>query len=427
MAKEGRSEGAVRQKSDPTTAEGQPPASVEELREIVAGALADERAVEIVGRGTKRGLGRPVETALQVSLEAMSGIELYEPAELVMSARAGTPLAEIEARLADNQQQLAFEPPDYGPLFGGEAGTGTIGGAFACNLSGPRRIKAGAARDHFLGFTAVTGRGDLIKSGGRVMKNVTGYDLCKLFAGSFGTLGAMTELTFKVLPAPEESATLLVSGAGREAGFATLRQAMGSPYDVAGAAYLPESALAASSLAGRIPAGAGVAAIRIEGHGPSVRYRANALRSALAADGGTLEEIEREASLTLWREIRDVALLPLEADALWRLSLPPAAGPGVIAGLLPQLTFDWFGDWSGGLLWLAVYEQEDGGAAALREAIAGPGGHATLIRGSLDLRSRIEVFQPQPGGLARLTARVKESFDPKGILNPGRMYAGAIS
>jgi glycolate oxidase FAD binding subunit len=399
------------------------PAGADELRKIVAGALANERAVEIVGRGTKRGLGRPVEAALEVSLAGMSGIDLYEPADRVVSGRAGTPLAEIEARLADNQQQLAFEPPDYGPLFGGEAGAGTIGGVFACNLSGPRRIKAGAARDHFLGFTAVTGRGDLIKSGGRVMKNVTGYDLCKLFAGSFGTLGAMTDLTFKVLPAPEESATLLATGAGREQGFALLRAAIGSAYDVAGAAFLPESALAASSLAGRIGAGAGVAAIRIEGPGPSVRYRADALRSALATNGSGIDEIEGDASLTLWREIRDVALLPRAADALWRLSVPPAAGPGVLADLERKLVVDWLADWSGGLLWLAIHdEEEDGGALAIREAIAAPGGHATLIRGPAGLRSRIEVFQPQPAALARLSARVKESFDPKGILNPGRMH-----
>ena len=270
----------------------------------------------------------------------------------------------------------------------------------------------------------MTGRGDLIKSGGRVMKNVTGYDLCKLFAGSFGTLGAMTDLTFKVLPAPEESATLLVTCAERERGFALLRAAIGSAYDVAGAAFLPESALAASSLAGRIGAGAGLAAIRIEGPGPSVRYRADALRSALATNGGSIDEIEGDASLTLWREIRDAALLPREADALWRLSVPPAAGPGLLTDLERKLAFDWLADWSGGLLWLAVHdEEEDGGAPAIREVIAAPGGHATLIRAPAGLRLRIEVFQPQPAALARLSARVKESFDPKGILNPGRMHA----
>ena len=175
------------------------PSSALELREIVVSAAADETPLEILGAGTKRGYGRPVEAKAQVSLDGLCGIGLYEPAELVRSAQVGTPLAEIEARLADNQQQLAFEPPDYGALLGGEPGRGTIGGVIACNLSGPRRIKAGAARDHFLGVRAVTGRGDAIKSGGRVVKNVTGYDLCKLFAGSFGTLVAMTEIYHRLL------------------------------------------------------------------------------------------------------------------------------------------------------------------------------------------------------------------------------------
>ena len=191
------------------------PSTAHELREVVAAALAVETPLEVLGRGTKRGLGRPVEVEAAVQVDRLAGIGLYEPEELVMSAAGGTPLVEIEARLADNQQQLAFEPPDYGPLFGGEPGRATIGGVFACNLAGPRRIKAGAARDHLLGVQAVTGRGDLIKSGGRVVKNVTGYDLSKLLAGSFGTLAVMTELTFKVLPAAAETCTLLLAGLQR--------------------------------------------------------------------------------------------------------------------------------------------------------------------------------------------------------------------
>ncbi len=188
-----------------------------ELREVVAAALAAGTPLEVLGRGSKRALGRPLELEAAVQLDRLTGIGLYEPEELVMSAACGTPLAEIEASLADNQQQLAFEPPDYGRLLGGEPGQATIGGLFACNLAGPRRIKAGAARDHLLGVQAVTGRGDLIKSGGRVVKNVTGYDLSKLLAGSFGTLAVMTELTFKVLPAAAETCTLLLAGLARDA------------------------------------------------------------------------------------------------------------------------------------------------------------------------------------------------------------------
>ena len=255
------------------------PNTADELKEVVASAAAEETPLEIIGAGTKRAYGRPVEAATQVALDGLAGIGLYEPAELVMSARAGTPLAEIEARLAESHQQLAFEPPDYGALLGGEPGRGTIGGVLACNLSGPRRIKAGAARDHFLGVQAVTGRGDLIKSGGRVVKNVTGYDLCKLLAGSFGTLAAMTEVTFKVLPAAEHECTLLLRPRTREAGFAALRKAMSSTGDVGGAAFLPGAAARRSTTHEVAAAAVDLAALRLEGPAPSVRERAEAPRA----------------------------------------------------------------------------------------------------------------------------------------------------
>jgi glycolate oxidase FAD binding subunit len=398
------------------------PDTAEELRKTVAAAVDGGTALEVVGAGSKRGFGRPVEAGRVVRLDGLSGITLYEPAELVMSARAGTPLAEIERQLADSGQQLAFEPPDYGAVLGGEAGRQTIGGVLACNLAGPRRIKAGAARDHFLGVQAVTGRGDLIKSGGRVVKNVTGYDICKLLAGSFGTLAVLTEVTFKVLPAPEVSSTLLLRPRDRTTGFAALRAAMASAYDVAGAAFLPASAASRSSVAEIADAGSDLALVRIEGPEPSVRYRAGALKQLLASHGSEIGEAGDDPSVILWREIRDVRLLPQDTPSLWRVSVPPGSGAGALEALEPLLSFGWLADWAGGLLWLAAGEAEDGGAAAIREAIAASGGHATLIRGPEALRARIEVFQPQPPALARLSARVKDSFDPKRILNPGRMY-----
>jgi glycolate oxidase FAD binding subunit len=399
------------------------PGSVEELKDFVAGAVAETTPLEILGSGSKRDLGRPVAAKHTISLERLSGIALYEPEELVMSAACGTPLAQIEARLADNRQQLAFEPADYGTLFGGAPGAGTIGGVFACNLSGPRRIKAGAARDHFLGVQAITGRGELIKSGGRVVKNVTGYDLCKLLAGSFGTLAVMTELTFKVLPAPEETRTVLVGTLGRAEAFSALRTAMASAYEVAGAAYLPGAAATRSVVADVAGAGSGVGLLRLEGPAPSVRYRADALGGLLGPLGGALEQLDAASSIELWRQIRDVELLASDARALWRVSTPPAGGAALIAALERQLDVEWLADWAGGLLWLAADDRVDGGAAAIRAALAGPGGHATLIRGSSELRAAVPVFQPQEPALARLSARVKESFDPKRILNPGRMYA----
>ena len=401
------------------------PGTAAELTDLVAWAAGEESALEILGAGSKRALGRPLAGAHGVALDRLAGIGLYEPEELVMAAACGTPLAEIETRLADNRQQLAFEPADYGPLLGGAAGRGTIGGAFACNLSGPRRIKAGAARDHLLGVQAVTGRGDLIKSGGRVVKNVTGYDLCKLLTGSFGTLAVMTEVTFKVLPAAPESCTLLLAGLARDAAMAALRDALGSANDVAGAACLPAAAAARSAVAEVAAAGADLALLRLEGLAPSVASRAAALTSLLAPTGGRIAWLEGEASAALWREIRDVRLLPEESAVVWRISTAPAAGPALLATLERDRALDWLADWGGGLLWLALAEAgADGGADAIRAALAGPGGHATLVRGSPALRTAVPVFQPQAPALARLTARVKDSFDPERILNPGRMYAG---
>jgi glycolate dehydrogenase FAD-binding subunit len=397
------------------------PSTAEELKEIVAAAAADGTPLEILGAGTKRSYGRPIEAQVQVGLEGLRGIGLYEPAELVMSAKVGTPLAEIEARLADSQQQLAFEPPDYGALLGGEPGRGTIGGVIACNLSGPRRIKVGAARDHFLGVQAVTGRGDAIKSGGRVVKNVTGYDLCKLFAGSFGTMVAMTEVTFKVLPAPEHEATLLLRARTRAGGFAALRGAMNSAGDVAGAACLPAAAAARSSVPAIAAGAIDLAALRLEGPAPSVRARAEGLK-ALLADEGELDELPPAQSAALWREIRDVVLLP-GGGPLWRISVTPSAGEPLLEALERELRLAWLADWAGGLLWLAVDGSDDAGAAAIRRALSPHGGHATLVRASAELRAALPVFQPQEPALARLSARVKDSFDPKRILNRGRMYA----
>ena len=386
---------------------------------MVAAALAKESPLRVVGAGSKDTLGRPLDLP-SLHLDGLSKVGLYEPEELVLTADAGTRLAEIEAHLEDNRQQLAFEPADYGALLGGKPGRATIGGVLACNLSGPRRIKAGAARDHFLGLQAVTGRGELIKAGGRVVKNVTGYDLCKLLAGSYGTLAVMTEVSVKVLPAAEETLTLLLAGLAPEDGLGALRMAMASSYDASGAAYLPPATAARS--AATASAGSGVAAIRLEGPGASLRHRADALKALLGAPGAEIGELDTPRSRAFWAALRDVTLLPA-ADLLWRLSVPPSAAAPLIQELEPQLPLQWLADWAGGLIWVALQGPlPDGGATVIRTALAPHGGHATLIRAPAGLRSEVEVFQPQAAPLARLSARVKESFDPKRILNPGRMY-----
>jgi glycolate oxidase FAD binding subunit len=394
------------------------PSTLDQLRDAVAGAAADGTALDMIGLGSKRGLGRPVQAARALDLSALSGIKSYEPAELVLTAAAGTRLSEIEALLESKNQLLAFEPPDFGALLG-SGNSGTLGGAIATNLAGPRRVKTGAARDHFLGTVAVSGRGEIFKAGGKVVKNVTGYDLCKLLAGSFGTLAAMEEVTLKVLPAPAKSRTALFYAQSPVEAAATLADALNSPYDVSGAAYLPAAVAARSSVEYVRKHGTAVTAVRFEGTAVSAEARCKALCGKMS-HLANLEELHTMNSRKLWREIRDVAaLLPDPSKAIWRVSVPANAGPALAAATVGE----YFLDWGGGLVWLATDPAGDGGAASIRAALHGTG-HATLIRGPLALRAAVSVFEPQEPALAALSARVKDGFDPRRILNPGRMYAG---
>jgi glycolate oxidase FAD binding subunit len=315
---------------------------------------------------------------------------------------------------------------DYGPVLGGPAGQGTIGGVLAANLSGPRRIKAGAARDHFLGFSAVSGRAESFKSGGRVVKNVTGYDLCKVLAGSYGTLAVMIEVTIKVLPRPETEETVLIRGLDDARANQAMSAVMTSSCDASAAAHLPRNA--AMHLAGRHINEHGneaATAFRLEGVAPSVRHRKDALM-ALLRPFGPLEAVAEIDSRKLWRSVRDVA--PFWANGsigdwpLWRVSTTPARGAEFASKLPPGA--QWFYDWAGGLIWIALPPSHNAGFATIRRAAAATGGHATLVRASAATRASVDVFEPQQGALAGVSKRVKESFDPKGVLNPGRMWAG---
>jgi glycolate oxidase FAD binding subunit len=392
------------------------PRDAKDVESAVQWALAEEKTLEVLGRGSKRQIGRAAQWDMSLELSALSGVTLYEPEELILSARAGTPLAEIEDLLAAHHQELAFEPMDHGPIFGADERRATIGGTLAANVSGPRRIKAGAARDHFLGVTAVSGRGETFKSGGRVVKNVTGYDLCKVLAGSYGTLAVMTDVTVKVLPRAETEQTLLVLGLDDAAATRAMSAAMNSSNDVSAAAHLP-APLAATLQA---EAGTSITALRLEGVAPSVTHRRKALE-ALLKPYGTLIVWDETDSRALWRRVRDVAPFANDDRVLWRISTAPARGHVVAAAIGAG---EYFYDWSGGLIWAALPPSEDAGAARVRQALSGDG-HATLIRAPAAIRAAVPVFEPQLPGVAALTRRLKESFDPKGVLSPGRMYAGA--
>lgn len=400
------------------------PRDAAEVEQAVQWALAGGKALEIVGRGSKRAIGRAAQWDATLDLSGLSGVTLYEPAELVLSAKAGTPLAEVEALVDASKQELAFEPMDYGPLLGTAAQGGTIGGALATNLSGPRRIKAGAARDHFLGFSAVSGRGETFKSGGRVVKNVTGYDLCKLLAGSWGTLAAMTDVTVKTLPRAETEATLLVLGLDDTAAGTAMTAAMGSSADVSAAAHAPAPVTA--RIAGITAAGRPVTAFRLEGVAPSVAHRKGVLEQ-LMAPFGSLSTLSDTASRALWRTIRDVepfaAAGPAGERIIWRISTAPSRGAEVGRGLVEKLSADVLYDWAGGLIWAALPPADDAAAGLVRAIVAPVGGHATLIRAPAAVRAAVDVFTPETATLSALTKRVHDSLDPRGVLNAGRMWA----
>lgn len=383
-----------------------------ELAAAIGDAAAARTPLAIEGGGTLRQLGRPMQTAATLSTAKLAGITLYEPAEMVLSARAGTPLAEVEATLAAKGQRLAFEPPDLRGFFG-TAGAPTVGAIAAANLSGPRRIAAGAARDGLIGLRAVNGRGERLKSGGRVMKNVTGLDLVKFLAGSYGTLAVLSEVTFKVLPVPESEATLVYRGLDDAKAVSVLSAALGSPYAVTGAAHAPVWR-----------EGAAATLLRIEGFADSVGHRLDRLSDSLRGIGAP-DRLEGSASADCWRAVRDLDALGAASEAIvWRVSVKPSEGPRVVAAAKQALDCRVLYDWGGGLVWIACRNSAEAGNEIVRRAAGSAGGHAMLFRAPDDVRLATSALQTPAEPIMALSRKLKEAFDPVGILNPGRLYPG---
>jgi len=381
-------------------------------------ALGSKSTLRIVGQATKQTLGHPVAATRSLDVSGLAGIVSYEPGELVLTARAGTPVDEIEAVLAERQQNLAFEPPKLAALFGVEGSGGTLGGIVATGLSGPRRFKSGAVRDHVLGIAGVSGRGESFVGGGKVVKNVTGYDMPKLMTGSHGTLAVLTEITLKVLPAPQDVRTLLVLGQRPRDAVRAMTEALQCSVEISGACHLP-----AGLAVPHKPAADSVTALRLEGVPPSVESRLAHLRQRLERAGAHVV-LDRDASLALWRAVRDVQpFVGTQPRILWRLSVPPASGAAVLERIeqaIPQARS--MLDWGGGLIWLLLPDGQSAQASAVRAALAETGGHATLMRADERVRASTAVFQPQPEALAALSRRVKQQFDPDDVLNRGRMF-----
>jgi len=357
---------------------------------------------KVQGGGT-RPIGTTSATSI-LSTSGLKGVELYEPGALTIVAKAGTPLAEVEHVLAAEGQRLAFEPMDHRGLLGTD-GTPTIGGVVAGNVSGPRRIQVGACRDFLLGVRFVDGQGNIVKNGGRVMKNVTGYDLVKLMAGSFGTLGVLTEVSLKVLPKPKSTGVLLLEGLSDEQAIQALSKALGSPFDVSGAVHVTKGL-----------DGSPVTMIRLEGFENSVEYRADKLGKLLDQFGNFSLETDADKTAAGWKWVRDVVPFQGREGDIWRLSVKPTDAPGVVDSLGDTEALY---DWGGGLVWLFVPKNSKISASDIRHAVSHVGGHATLIRGNAET----QTFQPLPETLEVLQAGLRRQFDPQGLFNPGLMGA----
>ena len=395
--------------------------NLDDAAAVIIDAQQNKRRLELRGLGTKTALGNQPEYDDCLDVSAMQGIIDYQPEELVLTVRAGTALSAIEAELANANQMLAFEPADLSGILASKS-TGTIGGVLATNLSGPRRLTAGAARDFLLGFDAVSGRGERFKSGGRVMKNVTGYDLSKLICGSYGTLAVVDEVTIKTLPRPETSLSLLFGCDDMKSAVAQIAAIFASPHEPGAAAILPKSVAAT---AGLDMAAAMIVAIRLEGIALSVEDRAAHLRHMGRRDrGGVVGTLPQAASEALWARIRDVDLLAHTSGDIWKLSCAPASAPAIVAAMESSFETTFYADWAGGLLWFAGPSGAEFGTALRAALMTHGGGHAQLLCDRALSKTNVPVFQPLPPAQASLTKRVKAAFDPLGVLNFGRMHNG---
>ena len=374
-----------------------------ELADAIADAAAQGRSIELRGGGSKAAIGAERPDATLLSMRGFAGIVDYDPPELVLTLRPGTPLAEVEALVAGEGQMLAFEPFDHGPVFGQPAGVATIGGVIAAGVAGSRRLTAGGARDHLLGFHGVSGRGEAFVAGAKVVKNVTGYDLSKLVTGSWGQLVALTEITLKVLPRPTATATRVVLGLDPAGATAAMAAAMRGQAEVSAAAYLPAD----------LAEGTSITAFRLEGFGPSVAARCTMLQ-AILAQHGRVAEFSESVAQDFWQAIRTLAPLD-DGRPLWRINTPPSAGPRLGERLASQGA-RWIADWAGGLVWLTF----DHDPATVRRAAEAAGGHATLVRAPAALRAVVPALHPPAPGVAALSARIRRAFDPLAVFETGR-------
>ena len=405
------------------------PQNEKEVSSCIKKFYKSNTPIELLGSGSKKKIGRLIQCARTVSLCKLDGIIEYLPEELYIKTKAGTSIKKIEEELKKNNQQLAFEPIDFGTLLNNKSDFGTAGGQVACNISGPRRFKVGSVRDHVLGFRGVNGRGEIIKSGGTVVKNVTGYDLSKLMSGSYGTLVALTEITFKVLPAYEENQTLIIHNQKIEAALDLLDKAVSSSNDVSGAVFLPkDSKVPGCSMniektfkLNDLKQEGSMVAIRIEGSKGSVKERVQNLIKDLYAENFDISLLELHQSQIFWNKIKSLEFFSLSKNSIIRIVIPPSECLKLT--YLLSNRFKYYIDWGGSLMWIEAFELTEKMFESIRKKVVMLGGYVTMIKNSEYLPYVEDVFTINKDRFV-ISQNIKKSFDPKRILNPDKMYTG---
>ena len=397
------------------------PKTREEISNIVKECYKKNIPIEISCLKTKKKIGRNFQAEKTLDLTNYTGIIEYKPEELYIKAKAGTSLKEINSELEKHNQQLAFEPINFGPLFSGKNDEGSIGGVIACNFSGPRRFKTGSARDHILGFQGVNGKGEIIKSGGTVVKNVTGYDLSKIISGSFGTLAVMTEVSVKVLPKPASSKTLVIDNPHLRKALDYLNLSLSSSSDPSGGVFYPEyfkNYFTFNDLTTDGP----ITAIRIEGENKSIDHRIKKLCKELELANNEIMILEPEQSNIFWEKTRSLEVFSNLKDNLLRIVVPSTEVFEII-NKLKIYDIKYFVDWGGNLIWVQIEKIDTKILKKIKEIISVAKGYVTAIKIEENLKASIDVFTIDPIKY-KITEKIKKSFDPKRILNPGKMYSG---
>tara|TARA_B110000438_G_scaffold270846_1_gene288288 strand:- start:1293 stop:2561 length:1269 start_codon:yes stop_codon:yes gene_type:complete len=405
------------------------PENEKEVADIIKKHYKSGKAIEIVGSGSKRKIGKPIQCEKILNFSKLEGIIEYLPEELYIKVKTGTKIDKIENELTKNKQQLAFEPIDFGYLFLGKSNCGTAGGHVSCNISGPRRFKSGSIRDHILGFRAVNGRGEIIKSGGTVVKNVTGYDLSKLICNSYGTLAALTEITFKVLPAAPESKTLIIHNLDLSFSTQYLEKAISTPVEVSGASFLPVDPICNScemNIKDTIKLNdlkyeGSMTAMRLEGSKKSIDERMKNLKKELNVSNKSISILDTFQSEIFWKKIRNLEIFSATKNNIIRIVIPPSECCKLIYEL-PK-NFKYFLDWGGSLIWMEACELTEHIFESIRKKVVKHGGYLSMIKNSDYLPYVEDVFTIDRARF-NISQNIKKSFDPKRILNPGKMYTG---